>query len=91
MSHDGQWAELARNSRAALALLGHDIGPRCLPDEPDPCGATFALHAIAHLATLAAISDHHLEHLGGMDSPVVRDIYLQAMAEVRAGCGEVPT
>jgi len=75
---DTQWADLARASRQALGLLGYPIDDRCLPDEPSPCGGTFQLHAIAHLATLAAVTDHHLEHLGGMDSPTAQDVYLHA-------------
>jgi hypothetical protein len=86
MTADDKWADLARASRAALALLGHQIGPLCLPDEPDACGIGYELHALAHLATLAAITDHHLQHLGGVDTPMVQDIYLHAAAETRERC-----
>lgn len=88
---DGQWAGLARASRAALALLGHQIGPLCLPDEPEPCGVGYELHALAHLATLAAITDHHLQHLGGVDTPLVMDIYTDAAAQTRARCQREPS
>ena len=62
---DEAWAEVARNSREALALLGYSIGPRCLPDEPDACGGTWAQHAAAQLGVLKAVADHQLAHLGG--------------------------
>ena len=88
--NDAAWANLANASRGALALLGHQIGPLCLPGEPDACGIGYELHALAHLAALAAVVDHHLEHLGGMDSPTVSDIYLHTAAETRERCQDKP-
>lgn len=78
---DESWAEVARSTREALALLGRPIEPRCLPDEADPCGATFALHAMAHLATIKAICDHQLYHLHA-PAGQVDDIYRHTMAEL---------
>lgn len=72
---DESWAPVARATRQALDLLGYPITPRCLPDEPDPCGGTFALHTVAHLATIKAICDHQLVHLGADFSPTTNDIY----------------
>jgi hypothetical protein len=61
---DQAWEPVARSTRDALASLGYSIAPRCLPDEANACGATFAQHAMAHLGALKAIADHHLKHLG---------------------------
>lgn len=61
---DEEWASVARGARDALDLLGYHVEPRCLPDEPDPCGGTFAQHAMAALGTIKAVADHHLGHLG---------------------------
>lgn len=84
---DESWAEVARNSRAALALLGREITPRCLPGEPDHCGASFAQHACAHLAVLQAIADHQLGHLGG-DAILMSDqIYNHEVIEITRRCG----
>lgn len=60
---DRDWANVARASRDALALLGWPIARRCLPGEDDPCGGSFAEHAVAHLVTLQAVAGHQLTHL----------------------------
>jgi hypothetical protein len=86
MASDESWAEVAHESRAALASLGYSIGPRCLPDEADPCGASFAQHAAAHLATIKAVCDHQLSHLG---SPYIERsgiIYGNRLTELESDC-----
>jgi hypothetical protein len=60
---DEHWRPLAEQTRAALAHLGYDIGPNCLPGEPDYCGGSNAGHAVAHLAALTAAVNHQLAHL----------------------------
>lgn len=86
---DESWAEVARDSREALALLGRATGPRCLPGEPDHgrCGGTFAQHACAHLAALKAIADHELSHLGPAWAPEIFAIYNRERGKLEAGCG----
>lgn len=84
---DETWAEVARASRAALALLGHEITNRCLPDEPAPCGASFALHACAHLTILKVIADHQLWHLDAPAS-MIREIYGHERGELESRCGD---
>jgi hypothetical protein len=79
---DQNWADLARASRDALGLLGYGISPRCLPDEPGACGGTFAQHVMAHLATLMAVAEHHLSHLGA-PAEQVAEIYERAVAELQ--------
>jgi len=74
---DQAWAQAARDSRAALALLGRPIDPRCLPDETEPCGATFAMHAAAHLASIKAVCDHQLGHLGLAFAELFSEVYWQ--------------
>jgi hypothetical protein len=81
------WAAVARASRDALALLGYVVGPRCLPDEAEPCGGSFALHACANLAALKAVADHQLMHLGPGMNPVQGEIYLEVRGELETGCG----
>jgi hypothetical protein len=78
------WRDLARASRDALAELGYHLGPQCLPDEPEACGGTFAEHSIAHLASIKAVADHHLLHLG---PPVnmISSIYMNIAGEVDCG------
>jgi hypothetical protein len=61
---DQAWEPVARGARDAIASLGYGVAPRCLPDETDPCGATFAQHTMAYLGALKAVADHHLKHLG---------------------------
>lgn len=87
MTTDEKWAEVARGSREALALLGRPIEPRCLPDEADPCGATFAMHAVAHFATIKAICDHQLDHLGAPDSQIY-EVYMNTLAEIAGPCSD---
>lgn len=84
---DQAWAEYARASRDALAVLGYGITPRCLPDEVEPCGATYAQHAAAHLATIKAVCDHQLEHLGPPFATMHGQIYWEARAELESGLG----
>ena len=73
MADDGSWAPVARSSREALRLLGYDIGAFCLPDEPEACGGGFSTHAAAHLATLQAVADHQLAHLGPRFQKIAAD------------------
>jgi hypothetical protein len=83
---DEGWATLARNSRVAMAAFGKETPP-CLPDEAEPCGATFAQHAGAHLAALKAIIDHHLEHLGPeFMACLYPDVYAATQAEMIKLC-----
>ncbi len=84
---DEVWAPVARSTRDALALLGRPIEPTCLPDEAEPCGASFALHAVAHFATIKAICDHQLEHLGTQFLGPQWEIYWGVIAELEQ-CGQ---
>jgi len=87
---DENWATLARNSRVAMAAFGKETPP-CLPDEAEPCGATFAQHAGAHLAALKAIIDHHLEHLGPeFMACLYPDVYRATQAELAEVCPHEP-
>lgn len=79
---DSTWAPLAHSTREALALLGYDILPRCLPDEPAACGGTFAQHTAAHLATMRAVVEHHVTHLGPSWRPMLEEIQATAAEEV---------
>jgi hypothetical protein len=79
---DDTWAKPARDSRAALKLLGWNIDPKCLPDEANPCGASFAMHAMAHYAAIKALCDHQLEHLGPAFEAASNDIYETYRAEL---------
>lgn len=63
---DDNWADLARSSRAALALLGYRLDSECLPGEPDRCGGSFAAHAAAFLVSIRAVANHHLDHVNGV-------------------------
>jgi hypothetical protein len=85
---DECWAEVARDTREALALVGRGTTARCLPGEPDHggCGRTFAEHAGAHLAALKAAVDHELSHLG-MPADHVSCIYRHELAQIEEGCG----
>lgn len=78
MPADESWAPVARDTREALKLLGYPIVPRCLLDEPEACGASFTQHAAAHLATIKAIADHQLDHLGPDFAHIHGDIYWHA-------------
>ena len=82
MTTDESWAEVARGTRRALAELGHPITPLCLPDEADPCGGTFTQHALAHLATIKAVADHQLEHLGPAWNDIQDTIYWNERIEL---------
>jgi len=86
VSRDAGWAPLARGSRDALARLGLTTGPRCLPGERDAgqCGGTFAEHAAAHLATLKAVADHHLAHLG-TPAHILAAVYDVTAAQIDCG------
>jgi hypothetical protein len=82
---DEAWAEVARTTRDALALLGRPVGPRCLPGEPDHCGGSFADHAAAQLAALEAVIEHQLWHLRPPDS-MIAHIRQHERAELEKGC-----
>jgi hypothetical protein len=77
------WEQVARNSRQALALLGYPIASNCLPGEAEPCGGTFAEHAMAHLATLKAVCDHQLDHL---DHPEAGRIHESERSKLAINC-----
>lgn len=66
MNIDEEWAPIARSSREALALLGYNIGPKCLPGEPEFCGGSWAQHTMAQMGAIKAVADHHLSHLGAL-------------------------
>lgn len=83
MSADDAWKELAADSRQALTLLGWPITPKCLPGEPEACGATFAEHAWANLHALRAVADHHLTHV-----PVTPRLSAQAALSIIYYCRE---
>lgn len=89
MATDESWAQIARDTREALATLGRPIEPRCLPDESDPCGGTFATHAMAHFATIKAICDHQLGHLGPAFNDAHGEIYWHVRNEL-AQCSNGP-
>jgi len=78
---DLAWAQVARDTRQALNLLGYAIGPRCLPDETGACGATFREHAGAHLAAIKAVADHQLAHLNPPDG-LVNTTYVAITGEL---------
>jgi hypothetical protein len=79
------WAQVARDTRDALALLGRPIEDRCLPDEASPCGGDFAEHALAHLLAIKAVCDHQLAHLRPADI-TAWEIYQAEAARIREGC-----
>ena len=79
---DEAWADLARASRQALALLGYRIEARCLPGETSPCGGTFAGHTAAHLGVLRAIADHQAAHLGPDYATFIDAVREKALAEL---------
>lgn len=83
---DQAWAEYARASRDALAILGYP-GPRCLPDEAAPCGGSYTQHATAYLATIKAVCDHQLKHLGPPFATMHGQIYWEKRAELESGHG----
>jgi hypothetical protein len=79
------WAQVARDTRDALALLGFPIEDRCLPDEPQACGGDFSEHAMTHLVTIKAVCDHQLSHLRPPDL-MAFDIYERQSARLREDC-----
>jgi hypothetical protein len=85
MADDQSWAAVSRAIRDALALLGHPITAKCLPDEAEPCGASFSQHAAAHLGCLLAIADHQLDHLGPAGWVIATEVKDHKLAELR-GC-----
>lgn len=78
-----KWRPVAEDTRQALELLGWGV-PRCLPGEPEACGGSFAHHALAHLATLKAIVEVRIGHLGDGSQPMVEQIYQHALAQLGA-------
>ena len=82
MADDETWAQVARDTREVLALLGRPVEPGCLPDESDPCGASFALHAVAHFASIKAVCDHQLGHLGPAFTEARGEIYWHVRDEL---------
>jgi hypothetical protein len=75
---DAEWADLARAARRSLVHMGFYCESGCLPDEPSPCGGTFAQHAAVNLARLRAVTDHHLAHLAA-PSAVIEDEYKRVL------------
>lgn len=82
---DEQWRDLAEGTRTALHLLGYTIEPHCLPGETEACGGTYAEHAVAHLAALTAVINHHLVHLSP-PSDMVSDIYHDVIRDIHIDC-----
>lgn len=82
MPTDESWAQIARDTREALRYLAYPIDAKCLPDESEPCGASFAQHAAAHLATIKAICDHQIGHLGPAFLSLTADVYMHATADL---------
>ena len=78
------WADLTRNAREALSLLGYPVPP-CLPDEPDACGGNYTQHLASYLAALRAVISHHLLHLGAPPR-MVRDITKRTAAVLHEDC-----
>lgn len=83
---DDSWAELARATRDALDLLGHPIRTFCLPDELNPCGASFSQHAAAHFGLMQAIAAHQLDLIGPGGWTVANEVKAHELAELRARC-----
>jgi hypothetical protein len=67
---ESAWHGAAVRWREALRLLGFDT-PDCLPGEPGglECGGSDVEHAVSYLGALAAVVEHHLEHVpaGGLE------------------------
>lgn len=80
--NDSDWAPVARGARQALDHLGYPVKPDCLPGDTDPCGATFAEHTVAYLATIKAVADHQLGHLGPLFAEEHGTIYWDIRAEL---------
>lgn len=81
---DATWRPYAVATRDALAMLGHAIEVRCLPDEAEPCGGGYAQHAVAYLAILKAIADHQIDHAGMPE--MAAEIYGHERSELTRGC-----
>jgi len=91
MMGDEAFKELAEATRAALALMGKDIEPRCLPGERDPCGRSYAEHAVAHLAAMAAIIDHQLTVIGPeFVACIYPDVYAATAEDIAERCHHEP-
>lgn len=60
---DKDWMHTAIATRDALEAMGYVIMLKCLPGEPDFCGANFAEHTAEHLAAIKAVADHQLGHM----------------------------
>ena len=73
-------------ARDALSRLGYGTVPPCLPGEDEECGATYAQHTVAYLATINAVCDHQLAHLGPAYSEAECRIYLHECAELERRC-----
>lgn len=83
---DQKWADLARASRDALARLGYPVLPRCLPGEPDACGGTFREHAASHLASILAVTDHHLQQHVKPPEKFVAGVYQETGIDCQVTC-----
>jgi len=86
MASDESWADVARKTREALRLVGYEIIPLCLPDEPSPCGISFALHAVSHFAALKAVADHQFLHLGPHFMDIAAEIFEENLVMLHAQC-----
>jgi len=84
-SWDESWAPVAAGSREALRQLGYDIGPACLPGEPESCGATYAEHAAAQLSAVIAVAEHHLAHMGLL-AQMKEDVVARVSARLAETC-----
>jgi hypothetical protein len=85
---DASWRPVAERTRLALQYLNFSIEGACLPGEADACGGTFAQHAMAHLATLRAVVDDQISHLGTAAGPHVETIYQETRRKLSADwCG----
>lgn len=78
-----KWKPVAEATREALALLGYHV-PACLPGEPEACGADFAHHTVGNLATLKAVVEDRIGHLGDGSAALVEEIYTNTLATLRA-------
>jgi hypothetical protein len=86
---DASWRAVAVASRVALALLGYTVTSRCLPGEPNPCGASYAQHAAGYLGKIQAVCAHRLLHLGTAGQQIALEVYGDAISEL--ACDEVPS
>lgn len=86
MVTDESWKEVAEKSRECLALMGYPIASKCLPGEPDSCGGSYAQHAMAHMASLKAVCDHQIAHLGMPISAISSAVYDRTAEQLDTGC-----